>query len=356
MPKKTIAEFKVEYMQILDDKGNCDKKLMPKLSKDQIKEMYKNMVLSRIFDEKLLALQRQGRIGTFAQVKGQEACQVGACTALEKEDWMFPAFRETAAFITMGAGMEGIIRYNAGDEWGNYIPPGVNCFTTNVPVGSQLLHATGFAMGMKKQGKKGAVITFFGDGATSEGEFHEALNFGGVFKAPVVYICQNNQYAISLHVSKQTASKTLAQKGIAYGLPCIQVDGNDVFAVYAAVKEALQRAKQGKGPTMIECYTYRLGDHTTSDDAKRYRSEEEVERWKKKDPIPRLKKYMETKGFWDKNAEEKLMQYAEKIVNAAVEKAEAVPKAPIEDIFKYQYAEMTDELKEQLEYLKKFEK
>ena len=195
-------------------------------------------------------------------------------------------------------------------------------------------------------------MTYFGDGATSKGDFHEGMNFAGVLKLPMVFICQNNQYAISVPVEEQTASETLAQKAIAYGFSGIKVDGNDVFAVYEATFEALKKARAGKGPTLIECYTYRIGDHTTSDDAKKYRKESEVKEWEKKDPILRLKKYMKRTGMFSEKYENEIKKMAEDLVEKAVAKAESIPKLKPEEIFDYTYAELTEELKEQREEIK----
>lgn len=354
MTEKTVGKFEVKYLQILDPTG----KLIGKsdLKEKDILKMYRYMVLGRLVDNKMLAMQRQGRIGTFAQIKGQEASNIGAAYALEKQDWLVPSFRENAALFLRGLPLENIIQYYGWDERGNIIPKGVNVFPTAIPVGTQLLHAVGFAWAGKFQKKKYVVMTFFGDGATSEGDFHEAMNFAGNFKLPVVFVCQNNQFAISVPRKKQTASKTLAQKAIAYGFEGVQVDGNDVFAVYHAAKKAIKKARKGGGPTMIECITYRMGDHTTSDDASKYRSEKEVKEWEKKDPIDRLKKYMEKKKIWDKKKEDALQKELTKLIETSVKKAESIPKPKIEDIFKYMYAKMTPELKEQLEYLKEVEK
>lgn len=344
-------QFSIDYLQILDENGNCDESLMPKLSEAEIKKMYELMFLSRIFDEYALRLQREGRILTYASVKGQEACQIGSTLAMEEKDWIFPAFRENAAFIARGFPPEMLYQYWGGDERGMKIPEGFNIFTVAIPVASQIPHAVGFAWGAKLKGDDMAVVVYFGDGATSEGEFHEALNFAGVFRLPVVFICQNNQWAISMPRSRQSAAQTLAQKAIAYGFTGIQVDGNDVFAVYRATKEALERARSGE-PTLIECYTYRLSDHTTADDAKRYRSQEEVDAWMKKDPIDRLKKYMASKGIWSEEYEKKVRSEAIAKVEEAVKKSEAIQPASKEDIFKYTFAEMPQQLKDEMEELK----
>ena len=346
MAKKSI-EFSIEYLQILDENGNCDESLMPQLSEAEIKKMYELMVLARTFDEYALKLQREGRILTFASVKGQEASQIGSTLAMQDNDWIFPAFRENAAFIARGFPMEMLYQYWGGDERGMKIPEGFNLFTVSIPVASQIPHAVGFAWGAKLKNDPLAVIVYFGDGATSEGDFHSGLNFAGVFKLPVVFICQNNQWAISVPRSRQTASETLAQKAIGYGFSGIQVDGNDVFAVYRATKEALERAHKGE-PTLIECFTYRLSDHTTADDAKRYRTQEELEAWIKKDPIERLKKYMASKGMWNEDYEKKVRSDVIAKVEEAVKKAESIQPPEKIDMFRFMFVEMPQKLKDEM--------
>ncbi len=352
MPVKTLKEFKVDYLQVLDKDGNCDEKLKPKLSSKQIRDLYKFMVLGRIFDDRALKLQRQGRIGTYPSILGQEAAQVGSAYALDKNAWIFPSFREHAALILRGVPMDKMYLYYAGDERGNIINGKTNCFMTSVPVGTHLLHAVGFSWAHKLKGKTIPSVAFFGDGGTSEGDFHESMNFASVFKVPVIFICQNNQYAISVPRSKQTSSETLAQKAIAYGFPGIQVDGNDVFAVYKATKDALKHIKAGKGPYFIECFTYRISDHTTADDAARYRSKKEVDEWKKKDPILRLKKYMLKNKIWTEKDEAKLLKLAEDLVSKSVHLFETVKQPEPDEIFKYMFKEMPWNLKEQLNSLK----
>jgi len=352
MTRKILGRFSIEYLQILKENGNCDKTLMSPLAKKQIKEMYEYMILTRVFDDKALKLQRQGRLGTYAPTRGQEASQIGSAFAIQDEDMVFPAFRENGVFLVRRMPMELLFQFWGGDERGMNIPKNVNMFPIAITVGAQLLHAVGYSIAMKYKKKKAAAITYFGDGATSEGDFHEALNFAGVFNAPCVFICQNNQYAISVPVEEQTASETLAQKAIAYGFSGIKVDGNDVFAVYKATFEALKKARAGNGPTLIECYTYRIGDHTTSDDAKKYRKESEVKEWEKKDPILRLKKYMKRTGMFSEKYENEIKKMAEDLVEKAVAKAESIPKLKPEEIFDYTYAELTEELKEQREEIK----
>ncbi len=354
MPLMSLANFRVERLEILNVNGDVDKKLIPKLTNKQIKEMYENMFLTRIFDEKALSLQRQGRLGTYAPNKGQEAAQIGSSYALSKQDFCFPAFRENGVYMSRGMPPELLFLYWMGDERGMNIPKNVNMFPMAVPVSTQILHAVGYSWACKIKNKKIVTLTYFGDGATSKGDFHEGMNFAGVFKLPIVFICQNNQFAISLPVKNQTASKTLAQKAFAYGFNGIQVDGNDIFAVYKAVKEAVDNARKGLGPTLVECHTYRLGDHTTSDDAKKYRDEKEVQEWMKKDPILRLERYMVKNKIADINYFKKIELILRKKVDNAVKKAESYPKQPISDMFDYMYKEKDSRLKEQLEYLKQF--
>lgn len=345
--EKEVARFSVKYIQVLDEKGNVDSKLMPSLSPASIKKMYETIVLTRVFDDRAIKLQRQGRIGTFASVQGQEACQIPSAIQLEDTDLVFPAFREHGVFLTRGAPPEVVLQYWGGDERGMKFAKNVNMFPVAITVGGHVTHAAGAAMAYQYQKKKSVAVAYFGDGATSEGDFHEGMNFAGVFKAPAIFICQNNQWAISTPVSEQSASQTLAQKAIAYGFEGVQVDGNDVFAVYKVFKEALAKARAGKGPTFIECITYRLGDHTTSDDATRYRKEKEVAAWKEKDPLSRLKKYMLKKKILSEKDDKSIWDKADKAVTDAVTKYEAMALAPNEDIFNYMFGDMPAELVEQ---------
>lgn len=283
----------VRYLTILDETGDLDEALEPDLSDDLLRKLLRTMLLSRRFDDSMLQWQRQGRIGTFAPAQGQEASQLGAVVALRESDWMVPAFRETTASLWRGTPLDGILLFNAGYNEGGQVPEGQNDLPIAIPVASQLPHAVGIGYGIKYRRKDDVVLTFFGDGATSEGDFHEAMNYAAVFGLPVVFVCQNNQWAISVPRDRQTASDTLAQKALAYGMPAFQVDGNDLLAVYAATRDAVERARSGDGPMMIECETYRLSVHTTADDPGKYRSEEEVEQWKQRDPLPRFRQYLQ---------------------------------------------------------------
>ena len=351
MPKRVLEEFKIEYLQILDENGNCDEALMPKLSNDEIKKLYETLILVRVFDQKAFNMQRQGRLGTYIQFKGQEACQVGSAFALEDSDFIFPTYRESGLLIARKHPIVQVLQYWGGDERGLRSPENVNNFPITIPVGTQVPHAVGCAWAAKLRGTKQVSVVYFGDGATSKADFHEGVNFAGVYNVPVVLICENNQLAISMPREKQTKAETIAQKAIAYGIEGIQVDGNDIFAVYKATKEAVDKARAGKGPTLIECFTYRMGDHSTSDDALRYRTKEEIEQWAKKDPIDRLEKYMQKKGLFDDFYKERILKQSQEIIEKAVTEFEKLPAPDPKDIFKYVFAEMTPQQKEEMEDL-----
>ncbi len=354
MTRQKKAGDDKQYLQILDENGAIvNSKLEPKISIEELKKMYGLMVLARAFDDKSFKLQRQGRIGTYIPIKGQEACQVGSAILLKKTDWMFPAFREHAAYFTREMPVRNYLYYWMGSEEGGRIPEGQKNFTVSIPIASHLLHAVGAGIASKIKGENLAVIVYFGDGATSEGDFHEALNFAGIFKAPVVFICQNNQWAISTPRKKQTASETLSQKALAYGFDGVQADGNDVLAVYSATREALKKAYDGKGPTLIECVTYRLSVHSTSDDPSKYRSDEEVKEWEKKEPISRFEKYLKSKKILNDDEIKKTREKIENEISEAVEEAEKLKPSPLE-MFDYVYAELTANLKEQKEELKNY--
>jgi pyruvate dehydrogenase E1 component alpha subunit len=314
--------------------------------------LFKKMVFISMADQRALLLQRQGRFGTYAPVRGQEACQVGSTYVLQKGDWVFPAFREIGATVMMGILLKDFYLYWMGNEMGSRSPEGVNFMPVSIPVGTHIPHAVGAAWAAKIKGEKVVTMAYFGDGATSKGDFHEAMNFAGVFKTPTIFFCQNNQFAISVPRSLQTASKTIAQKALAYGFDGIQVDGNDLFAVITATKEAVEKARSGGGPTLIEGVTFRFGPHTTADDPTKYRTEQEIDPWKPLDPLVRLRLYLKGKGLWTEEIEKGMAEEAQKEIDQAVKEAEAFPTPEIDEIFKYVFAEMTPPLKEQLEYLK----
>ena len=350
MPRERIQlPDAVEHLSILNEEGDLDAGLEPRIEEDTLLRLHRTMLLARRFDERLLSLQRQGRIGTFAPVSGQEAAHLGAAAALRATDWMVPAFRETAAEIWRGRPLESVIVYFNGFNEGGAIASERNDMPIAVPVGSQVLHAAGIAWAMKYRGKDDVAMVFFGDGATSQGDFHEGLNFAGVFELPVVFVCQNNQWAISHPRSRQTRSKTLAQKALAYGITGIQVDGNDVLAVYAAAHEAVERARAGGGATFIECVTYRMAVHTTADDPKRYRSDEEVEKWRPKDPIERFRNYLIAKGLLTEEGAAAVESEVLEQIQAAVDGAEAQMKKTVDPLlmFDHLYAERHPDLEAQ---------
>ena len=344
--------LKGKMFQILKPDGTLHPDVKPPISDQETLQLYQKMVFIRLADQKALMLQRQGRMGTYAPVWGQEACQVGSAYVLQRGDWVFPAFRELAASLMMGIPLKTVYLYWMGNEEGSRAPEGVNVAPVSIPVGTHPLHAVGVAWAAKIRRDRIVTIAYFGDGATSKGDFHEAMNFAGVFKVPTLFFCQNNQFAISVPRKIQTASETIAQKAIAYGVDGIQVDGNDLFAVYTVTKEAVEKARSGGGATLIEGVTYRFGPHTTADDPTKYRREDEIEPWKQLDPLLRLRLYLKEKGLWNEEVEKRLTEEAQKEIDQSVIDAEAVPVPEVEDIFKYVFAEMTPQLKEQMEYLK----
>jgi pyruvate dehydrogenase E1 component alpha subunit len=344
--------LKGKMFQILKPDGTLQPGQKPPIGDQETLALCKKMLLIRVADQRCLSLQRQGRFGTYAPIWGQEACQVGSTYVLQKGDWVIPAFREIGATLMMGIPLKNFLLYWMGNEMGSRAPEGINVMPVSVPVGTQTLHAVGVAWAAKLKGDKAVALVYFGDGATSKGDFHEAMNFAGVFKTPTIFFCQNNQYAISVPRSLQTASKTLAQKAIAYGFDGIQVDGNDLFGVMVAAKEAVEKARSGGGPTLIEGVTFRFGPHTTADDPTKYRTDNEIEPWKPLDPLVRLRLYLKGKGLWSDQIEQETAELAQAEIDQAVKEAEAVPVPEVDDLFKYVFAEMTPPLKEQLEYLK----
>jgi pyruvate dehydrogenase E1 component subunit alpha len=344
MPRIALEpRFQVEYLSILDSDGNLDTALEPKLADTELRSLYRSMLLARRLDERMVRLQRQGRIGTFAPTKGQEAAQVGSVFSLRPTDWMVPSFRETAAMIWRGWPIEKLLLFFAGHLEGGQPAPDQRDLPITIPVATQLPHAVGLAYAAQYRGDDVVVMAYFGDGATSEGDFHEALNFAGVWHVPVVFVCQNNQWAISVPLKKQTHSRTIAQKALAYGLPGIQVDGNDVLAVYAVAREAVERARAGEGPTLIECVTYRLGVHTTADDPTKYRSEAEVAMWEQKDPLTRYRAYLEKRNL----LEEGLEQQVDEEIAEAIRRFEATPPPDPLTMFDHVYAELPPDLQAQ---------
>jgi pyruvate dehydrogenase E1 component alpha subunit len=343
-----MKDFSEEFpiFQILDENGNASEQMLPKISNADMLKMYELMVLARVFDETAYQLQREGRILTYAPLKGQEAAQIGTAFALQKDDWMFPSFRENGAYLVRGMAAEMLYEYWAGDERGAKIPKELQCFTVSIPVATQIPIAVGAAWAEKLRKTNNISLVYFGDGATSKGDFHEGINFAGVFKLPVIFVCQNNQWAISVPFYKQSGSKTVAQKAVAYGINGIRVDGNDIFAVYSAAVEAAENARKNI-PTLIECFTYRLSDHTTADDASRYRSPEEVAMWEKKDPIARFEKFLTSKNILTEEIKKGIWDSAKMKINAAVKNAESITSENPEDIFDFTFAQLPKNLQKE---------
>lgn len=339
MPREEIASFSLSRLSILDEEGRVDPALEPDLSPEELLRLYRAMVLGREADGRMLKLQRQGRMGTFAPCTGQEAAHCAPAFAMSEKDWFVGAFREIGARLLRGEPLESSLLLYNGYEEGNAAPPGAErTLPVAVIIASQLVHAVGIGYAIKyRKQPETAVIAFFGDGGTSEGDFHEAMNFAGLWRVPVVFICQNNHWAISVPVASQSSSRTLAQKAIAYDIPALQVDGNDALAMYAATREALQRARSGGGPTLIEAVTYRMLMHTTADDPTKYRSDEEVQAWRSRDPLRRFRLYLESRGLWDAAAEEALLGELRKEVEEAVARFESrrdfKPDAPFDHVF-----------------------
>lgn len=354
MVKKTAATFSIDYYQVLDKDGNADASLIPTLSNDELKKMYETMLFIRALDQKAFNMQRQGRIGTYIQVAGQEAAQVGASLAMNDEDILFPSFRESGMLIARKHPIYRLLMYWNGDERGMFNEEAVKNFPICIPVGTHIPHAAGWGWAARLQKKKQAAVVAFGDGATSKADFYESLNFAGVFKANTVFFCQNNQWAISVPRSKQTMAETLAQKAIACGVEGVQVDGNDIIGVYMVMKKALEKARNGGGATLVEALTYRIGDHSTSDDATKYRDENEPQQWAQFDPLLRMEKFLQKKSLWTQEYKDKLLaQYGEQI-EKEVEKFEKMPEPSPGDMFTTLYSDMTphQRLREQMGELK----
>jgi len=354
MINENTGNQEIKMLRILDKDGRCDKALMPELTDSQIREIYRWMLLARIADHRAIVLNRQGRLGTYAPLFGQEASQIGSAYALKPKDWAVPSYRETGVFLVKNLPLKNIYLYWMGNEMGMQIPEGIRVLPVSIPVGTQPLHAVGVAWAARLRGERIVSAVYFGDGATSKGDFHEAMNFAGVLQTPTLFFCQNNQFAISTTRKRQSASATLAQKALAYGFQGIQVDGNDVFAVYSATREAREKVASGGGPVMIEAVTFRMGPHTTVDDPGKYRDEQELEKWRPLDPILRLRRYMENNDLWNQQLEERLTRELEEEVDKAVMDAEAVPDPQPEEMFRFTYHQMPPALSEQSNELKRF--
>jgi pyruvate dehydrogenase E1 component alpha subunit len=352
---KTFDPQKDKMLQVMDNNGKIiNPKWKPDISDDLVLEAYKFMHFVRTADLMAVSFQRQGRMYTYPPNLGQEAIGTAVGKLMRPQDWLVSAFREMGAWLLKGAKLSDLFLYWGGYEDGSKFSGAANFLPISVPIASQLIHAVGIGYAIHYKKQDGVVFAFTGDGGTSEGDFHEALNFASVWKAPVVFLIQNNQFAISVPVAKQSASVNLAVKAVAYGMPGIKVDGNDYFAVYRAVSEAMEHAGAGKGPVLIEALTFRRGAHTTSDDPSLYRTKEEEDQWAEKDPIKRLRGYLVSNGLWKEKDDEPLVEEYKKEVDKEFAVYENYPPYPVEDVFKYQFKEMPEDLKQQQIAYEKF--
>jgi len=357
MRTNSIDLGEIEDLQILNERGEANDRLAPAIDDDQLLRIHRVMVLTRKLDLRMLAMQRQGEMGTFAPGLGQEATQIGQIYPLKTRDWFSPSYRSFGAQLWRGWTIEGLMLLWDCFTEGFEVPPGVNDLPFSIVVGSHVPMAVGVAMAITNRGDDAVMLANFGDGAISQGSVSEAFNFAAVYKAPVVFVCENNGYAISVPVERQAGIKELARRGPGFGIPAIRVDGNDVLAMIVATTRAVERARSGGGPTLIEAVTYRMSLHTTADDPKVYRSEDEVERWKPKCPIARFEKYLTGKGLLDPDAIERIAAECEQEVLEARarfrERAKPQPRA----VFDHMYETLPPELQDQKrEYLEKLDR
>jgi 2-oxoisovalerate dehydrogenase E1 component alpha subunit len=336
---KTVAEFQIKYRQILDPNGRIHGEL-PDFANDdaELLKMFSAMLRARVFDGKAINLQRTGKLGTYAPCLGQEATHVGVGAALRPEDSVAIVYREIGTMFWRGVRMLDVLLYWGGDERGNDFGGPAHDFPWCVPIATQTLHAAGAAMAFKIRHEPRCALAYIGDGGTSEGSFYEAINLAGAKHLPIVFVVVNNKWAISVPIEEQTAAQTLAQKAIAAGIPGVQVDGNDVLVVRDTVAKALANARAGGGPMLIEAMSYRLSDHTTADDATRYRSNEEVQQAWKIEPLVRMRAYLHSRGVLDEAREQAMKAEYAAEVEAAVKDYLNTAKQPIDSMFDYLYA------------------
>ena len=353
---RSPEKFLEGITSVIGPDGRTDPAHDPKIDRALLKSMYVAMVRTRFIDERLVTLQRQGRIGFHIGSLGEEGCILASAAAMREEDWIFPCYREFGALLWRGMPLQDYVNNmygNAADPIkGRQMPDHYSgkkykFGSVSSPIGTQMTQAVGFGWAAKMRKDNLVTSVYFGEGATSSAEFHTAMNFAGVFKTPTVFLCRNNGWAISVPSEKQTASKTFAEKGIAYGVPFIRCDGNDVLAVYKTVRDAVEFAAAGHGPTLIEMMTYRLSGHSTSDDPRAYRQEDEVTAWRKADPILRLRKHLETFGLVSDDDDVKIKAEVEAELKACIEKAESLPKPALNTMFEEVFGTMPQHLREQ---------
>jgi pyruvate dehydrogenase E1 component alpha subunit len=345
-----------KVIRALGDDGNLIAEHDPKLSWDELRFVYRHMVETRLLDERLTALQRQGRIGFHVGCLGEEAAILGSAFAMRKQDWLFPCYREFGAALMRGLPFQRFIDNMFGNDNDtvrgrqmpdHYTSRRARFMSISSPVGTQITQGVGFAWAAKLRKEDLATLIYFGDGATSSNDFHSGMNFAGVFKTPSVLFCRNNGWAISVPTERQTASETFAQKGAAYGVPGVRVDGNDLFAVISVVRAAVERASQGQGPTLIEALTYRMGGHSTNDDPNAYRGSDALEAWADRDPLLRVRRHLEKSGEWSAEQQEELEQGLVERLRSAVSIAESTPRPRLESMFEDVYERPTWNLVEQ---------
>lgn len=347
VPYEVYTE-EVATLSVLSPDGEIvNEDLLPKLTDDQLKEIMYRMVFTRTWDDRAVNLGRQGRLGFYAPVSGQEATMVGSEFALEKEDFICPGYRDMPQIVWHGLPLYQAFLYSRGHQHGGQIPDGVNVLMPQIIIGAQILHAMGIAMGYKLKKQKQVVITYTGDGGSSEGDFYEGLNFAGVYKLPVIFFVQNNGYAITTPFAKQTAALSIAHKAVAAGIKGVKVDGMDVLAVIKAVQDAAERGRNGEGATLIEAVTYRFRPHSLSDDATKYRTKEEEGQWNEKDPIARLAKYLEKKGLWTDEDTARVKDEAKAKVNEQIKKAEQTEKMTVPGLIDSMFEQTPKHLEEQ---------
>ena len=351
-PTATLQQIEgqFEMFQILNEQGEIvNEAAMPNLTDEELVELMSRMVYVRILDQRSISLNRQGRLGFYAPTAGQEASQLASHYALEKEDWILPGYRDVPQIVMHGLPLWKAFLFSRGHFIGNQVPEGVNILAPQIIIGAQYIQAAGVALGLQKRGTKSVAITYTGDGGSSQGDFYEGINFAGAFKSPAIFIVQNNQFAISTPRELQTAAKTIAQKGIAAGIPSVLVDGMDPLAVYVATKDARDRAVRGEGPTLIETMCYRYGPHTMAgDDPTRYRTSDTDNEWSAKDPLIRFRKFLEAKGLWSEQKEEEVIERAKEEIKEAIKKADQAPKQKVTELMDNMYAgDMPANLKEQ---------
>ena len=338
----------VEPTRVLDPSGRLAHGVEAPLDSAEVREALRFMMFGRAFDARCWSLQRQGRLGTFAPITGQEASIMGSAMATDPaRDWLVPQYRELPALLRHGYPVERIALYRQGHPEGGFVPPGVRVMPYQVSLAAQLPHAVGLAWGMKMQGQSGVAMVYFGDGASSEGDFHEACNLAGVVAAPVIFLLQNNAWAISTPRAIQTAGCDIAARAPAYGFPGVSVDGNDLMAVYLVTAQAVERARAGEGPTLIEAHTYRVGAHTTADDPSRYVDPEVERRWAERDPILRVQRYLAGLNEWSEEIESQWRQEIEAEVDEAFARAARYPPPAAGDIYEHVFEELTPALARQ---------